>query len=1097
MSIAILRWSVAAFALLAFTVVQASQVEIYDVINRTGKNIPYAVVQLILPHATHVAAGRSRSDGSDIRITQCANGADVPFYLDQSSLNTDSLICWVRVTPLPAASTTALVISFDANLVGSTSNGSSVFDLFDDFSSTSASAARWTLPIGASVAKGVLTPSPSTNAAYNPTVVWKAAHTVQDRNAIIEARVRANVNGGGAFTFFGANATAQQGYLVEHDATVGSTSPDFYRIDAETASPVTSQAFVWNPMEHVRYRIVLRGDSVSILRTSEQNAARVHLMRGTMPDVLWTWSTLGFSTFGRAAGSFEVDWIHVRPRLDIEPIVKRRESTVRLSPSNGVICDGAPVSIDAPDGWAGYRWSNGSTAKKISVSAPSTLTVTLTDGNGCSVQQGPFLITTGSIPRGGRDTTFSLCFGQKVFLTANPGFATYQWYIGTGQRQTKVAEGTNRIEIDSADIYHCLITNTSGCVDTVIYRVNRVYDTSAGITTSIGGNQMCSGDTVILYAQPPLSAYQWYRDGNLLPETNGRLTITEPGSYRVRVRIGDSSNACISTAEIEMMQRNRVSLNLPPSLVLCEGDTVLLDAGDGFTTYRWSNGATGQSVKVFTTGFYRVVASVNGACTDSAKVNVTVKPAPLVKVYSVDGRTSMCIGEHLDIELEQEHELITWNTGETTRRITISAPGTYTATITYPNGCTRTSSITIDNGVMEPVIVALDNQALCAGESTRLTTTLPYDTYFWSTGETSDTIVVSNVGTYTVEVSLFECRASSSIIIDAASPLGPAVEHRDTLAICGANPAFPLRVTNTQIVPRIYQIGIAGTGFSIPSSTYTVPASSTLSIPIFYDGSRGAGLQTARVSMSDACGWTGEYDVVIDYGSKVLWLSTSLTSVDGTQAQAGKSALLHLSVLNPAAFVTPRQQDSMQLTVSYDPLLLHISDSVVHASYGTIAIDDRTGRISATLTPFSDGSPQRLIELAPEVLTSISLTSTITVDSVVLNNPCVQTIMQDTVYDYTITPYGCEISTISFSDAPRLSIVRSDEQSITVAVESSGFATSLMLADILGRVYATASVVPGITSTIVVLPLIGQWQHVIAASSQSGVSVLQYTPRTH
>jgi hypothetical protein len=1097
MSLDLLRWYIAVLALVASTVVNASQLEIYDVTNRTGKNIPSAVIQLILPHASYVAAGRSRIDGSDIRITQCSSSADVPFFLDQSSLNTDSLICWVRVTPLPAASTIALVVSFDVNRKDSKSNGSTVFDLFDDFSSASASAARWALPAGASIANGVLIPSPSTNAAYSPMVLWKGAHTVQDRNAIIEARVRASVSGGGTVSFFGANAAASQAYLIEHDAIGGSTSPDFYRIDAGAASPVVTQGFVWNPNEYVRYRITLHGDSVSMLRTSEQSAARVHLIRQVMPDMLWTWFTLGFSTFRSAAGSFEVDWIHVRPRLDVEPIVKRRESTVRLSPTNGVICDGSPVTLDAPAGWAGYQWSNGSTAKKISVAAPSTLTLTLYDGRGCSVQQGPFHIAAGSAPQGGRDTTFSLCFGRKIYLTANPGFATYQWFIGTGQRQTKVAEGANRVEIDSADIYYCLITNASGCIDTVIYRVNRVYDSSADITTSIGDNQMCSGDTVFLYAQPPLSAYTWYRDDILLPETSGRLRITDPGIYRLQVRIGDSSNACISTTFIEMLQRNRVSVNLLPTLDLCDGDTALLDAGVGFTTYRWSNGQVGQSIKVFTTGAYKVVASVGGACMDSATVNVTVKFAPLIKIRSVDGRTSMCVGERLDLELEQASEAITWSTGETTRRITISAPGTYTATITYQNGCVRTSSITIDNGVMEPVIVALDNQALCAGESTRLTTTLPFDKYVWSTGETADTIVVSSVGTYTVEVTLFECRSSSSIIIDQASPLGPTVDHHDTLAICGANPAFPLRVTNTQIVPRIYQVSIAGAGFSIPSSTYTVPPTSTLAIPIVYNGSQGAGIQTARVSMSDACGWTGQFDIVIDYGSKVLALAMTSAATDGGPVRAGKAMNLALNINNPSDFATPRMADTVRLAMSFDPLQLHVPIATLKVPYGIGEIDDRLGKISAVLTSFAGGSQRELFVMTPEVLTSSSSISSISVDSIHINNPCVQVAVQDTLYEFTILPHGCEVSTISWSEAPKLSVVRADDDGVVVSIDGRGAPSTLTVMDVLGRIYDVVSIAAIPLVVEVRLPISGTCQYFIVATGEGGSSVTRYVPGGH
>lgn len=1089
----LLRYCAAALILTLPDALYASQQELYDVSNRMGREIPVVVTQLVLKHATHVAAGHSRADGADIRITRCTDDTPVPFYLEASSLNTDSLICWVRISSLPPAGTVSLVVDFNTSRSTSLSNGSAVFDLFDDFSSATASSSRWVLPSGSSITNGVLRPAPG-KAADGSMVLWKGATTLQDRNAIIETRLRAPSSGGGTFAFFVADPDGRQAYVLEHDVAAGSTTPDLFRIDADAASPLTNSSYVWNANEYVRCQIVLRGDSMLISRASEQRPDRVHVLRQIIPDVSWSWYTLGYSTFANAPGSFEVDWICVRPRLDVEPIVKRRTTDVVVAPGHGVICDGSPVTLNAPNGWSAYRWSNGSTAKQITVTSPTTLSLTLSDGRGCIMQQGPFRITSGTAPNAGRDTLVNLCFGRRVILSANPGYAAYRWFIGTGQLQTKIAEGSNQIEIDSADIYHCLISNTAGCTDTVIYRVNRVFDSTAVITTSVGSNQMCIGDTVILFAQPPLSYYQWYKDDILLSETSDRLHVVSPGTYRLRVRIGDSINACISTAVIEMVQRNRSALNLPSAIELCEGDTAVLDAGDAFTTYEWSNGQRGQSINVFTSGKYELTASFNGACADSAIVMVTVKPAPLVPIRSVDGRASMCIGERLDLEIDSTSWPILWSTGDTTRRVTITNPGTYSATITYPNGCKRTSTIRIDNGVMEPVIVALDNQALCVGDSTRLTTTLPYDSYVWSTGETSDTIVVSAVGTYSVEVMLFECRSSSFIIIDEASPLGPTIAYDDTLSICEARPAFPLHITNTQAVPRIYKIGITGSGFSVPSPQHVIPALSTLPIPILYDGSQGRGLHTAVIEVSDLCGWSAQYNITIDYGTKNLPLVLSAATPDGSPIQAGNRMSLSLQISDASDVVTKRPQDTIRCSLNYDPLQLHIPIDTVRAPYGVITVHDRAGRIDAVLTPLNEEDPRELIALSAEVLTSSSLQGRIIIDSISINNPCMQLPISNTISEFTIKPYGCEIDSIGWSEVPRLSVIRGTYEGFRVRIEAYDTPCILQVIDVLGRVHTAIEIPPHDAAVEMPLASYGAWQHFIVMTSTRGHAVEQFVP---
>ncbi|MBL0176526.1 MAG: hypothetical protein IPP94_14885 [Ignavibacteria bacterium] len=51
------------------------------------------------------------------------------------------------------------------------------------------------------------------------------------------------------------------------------------------------------------------------------------------------------------------------------------------------------------------------------------------------------------------------------------------------------------------------------------------------------------------------------------------------------------------------------------SPVLCEGDSILLDAGDGYAGYQWSTGATTQHITVYGSGAYSVTVRDANGCT--------------------------------------------------------------------------------------------------------------------------------------------------------------------------------------------------------------------------------------------------------------------------------------------------------------------------------------------------------------------------------------------------------------------------------------------------------------------------------------------------
>jgi hypothetical protein len=94
----------------------------------------------------------------------------------------------------------------------------------------------------------------------------------------------------------------------------------------------------------------------------------------------------------------------------------------------------------------------------------------------------------------------------------------------------------------------------------------------------------------------------------------------------------------------------------------------------------------------------------------------------------------------------------TWSTGATTPSIVISNSGTYTVTFTDANGCTATSAplvVTEDIPLTSPnlggpFVQCAGSLILDAGNG------LGSTTYQWNTGATTQTISVSQTGSYNV-----------------------------------------------------------------------------------------------------------------------------------------------------------------------------------------------------------------------------------------------------------------------------------------------------------------------------------------------------------
>lgn len=90
---------------------------------------------------------------------------------------------------------------------------------------------------------------------------------------------------------------------------------------------------------------------------------------------------------------------------------------------SATFCAGSSATLVAPDGFASYQWSDGQTTRAIAVSTDATLTVTVTDVQGCKSL--PSATTTIDV----KDNPVAVITSNGTELQATAGGDNYNWFL--------------------------------------------------------------------------------------------------------------------------------------------------------------------------------------------------------------------------------------------------------------------------------------------------------------------------------------------------------------------------------------------------------------------------------------------------------------------------------------------------------------------------------------------------------------------------------------------------------------------------------------------------------------------------------------------
>jgi trimeric autotransporter adhesin len=422
------------------------------------------------------------------------------------------------------------------------------------------------------------------------------------------------------------------------------------------------------------------------------------------------------------------------------------------------ICQGNTTTLDAGAGYSGYLWSNGATTQTITTGAAGTLTVTVTDANGCSAPASS-TVTVNALPTPAITGVNAFCDGQQSTLDAGPGYASYLWNTGAV---------TRTIVVTTAGTYTVTVTAATGCSASD----NELVTVHPNPTPVISGTlSFCQGTSTTLDAGPGYSSYLW---------NNGSSTQTLPvssgGNYTVTVT---SAFGCSGTTSAVTTVNPLPQPVITGVTAVCQGTSSTFDAGAGYNNYLWSNGSTSQTINPNVAGSYTVTVTDANGCTNNTSLSLTVNANP---VPSITGTNEFCDGDNSNINAGAGYVNYAWSTGASTQVINVNSAGTYSVTVTDANGCIGSTSLAITVHP-NPVPVINGGTGICQGSSTQLTVPGSYATYQWNTGASTNNITVSTAGNYAVTVtSAFGCVGTTSTTM-VINPL-PTPTITGITAIC-------------------------------------------------------------------------------------------------------------------------------------------------------------------------------------------------------------------------------------------------------------------------------------------------------------------------
>ena len=355
---------------------------------------------------------------------------------------------------------------------------------------------------------------------------------------------------------------------------------------------------------------------------------------------------------------------------------------------------------------------------------------------------------------------------------------------------------TVRPYTDTRRAYNC---------DTNYFSVVTTGNPVIDLSSYVGGVNLCQGiDTAISGAVTngvgPYT-FSWSNTGTtyLNSTTDSLVTFTAStiGSFRLNLAVIDQNGCAALPDSIDITIVNAGDAGKLTIIedTICFGDSFdIVETGNNIDVLiqesldkiSWSDVATIASTHTVTplaTGllYYRAIADLNNCSDTSLTDSVFVKTLPVKPFINPGSDITFCLGDSATFTALNYTTGLEWMpSGTVAASYKTYSKGLNWVIYTDAFGCKSTSDtveVTLNSIPVAPIINGSEGFVICSSDSTILSTQA-YDTYLWSNGSASPSIVVKVAGTFNVVVeNTSGCKSKSAdvVVTEGVNPSKPVI----------------------------------------------------------------------------------------------------------------------------------------------------------------------------------------------------------------------------------------------------------------------------------------------------------------------------------
>ena len=267
-----------------------------------------------------------------------------------------------------------------------------------------------------------------------------------------------------------------------------------------------------------------------------------------------------------------------------------------------------------------------STSETVTADATGLYQLHVDNGGGCE-GDGQIQVTVHPNPVV-NPTPAGVCDGEPATIGDNQGSNfNYSWNNG---------ETGATIQVLNPGTYTQTLTHkTTGCIGSGSFEVTVHSNPSPDL-----GNDVTVCEGVIVTLQD-LSGEAIVSQSWSTGESTESISPTSNGTYTINV---ETQYGCTGTDEVNVSFILTPKVDLGPDIVLCEGESATIDAGNPTLQVQWNTGASTNSITVDQTSTNIATVSDNG-CPASDTVEVTVVALPESQIDKSLGSEPYCFAE--------------------------------------------------------------------------------------------------------------------------------------------------------------------------------------------------------------------------------------------------------------------------------------------------------------------------------------------------------------------------------------------------------------------------------------------------------------------